>query len=164
MLEEWKPVEHFEGLYEVSNLGNVRSLRSGALRKPVVNKSTGYAAVVLCGSTYKQTLTVHRLVAKAFVENPNSYDFVNHIDENKLNNNAWNLEWCTKAYNNTYNGKTQRCCKKVAQINPETGEQVIWPSAKAASRMNIANYKNISACCRGKRNKAGGYKWRFVNE
>lgn len=158
---QWKPVVGFENYYEVSNLGDVRSLRSGRLRKPVKNSQNGYLTMVLCGKDIKKTVYVHRLVAEAFVENPHGLDFINHKDENKLNNRADNLEWCTKAYNNTYNGKTQRCCKGIVQINPETGEKTRWASARKAHEAGIANYKNISACCRGLRPYAGGYIWRF---
>ena len=155
-----RPVKGFEGFYEVDECGNIYSLRTNKIRKPVLNKTTGYLTVVLCGRA-KKTLTVHRIVANAFIPNPESYQCVNHKDENKTNNNVSNLEWCTKAYNNTYNNKTQRCCKKVVQILP-SGKEVIWSSARKASEAGIANYKNISACCRGIRRTAGGSKWRFI--
>jgi hypothetical protein len=157
-----RPVVGFETFYMVSNDGEVLSLRTGKLRKPVINPQTGYLAVVLSGDHIKKTKSIHRLVAEAFVDNPNGYGFVNHKDENKLNNSADNLEWCTKAYNNTYNGKTQRYCKGVVQIDPQTKQQTTWSSARKAHEAGIANYKNISACCRGKRKMAGGYEWRFT--
>lgn len=162
MQNEWKPVPGFEKYYKVNRSGDVLSLRSGTLRMPVRNPQNGYLTMVLSGVCEKKTVYVHRLVAEAFVENPNGYGFVNHKDENKCNNDASNLEWCTKAYNNTYNGKAQRCCKPVVQINPLTGEETVWSSARDAAYANFANCKNISACCNGKRKRAGGYEWRFV--
>ena len=158
---EWKPVAGFEQYYEISNMGDVLSVRSHRIRKPVRNKKNGYLQVVLCGDKHKKTMYVHRLVADAFVDNPNGYNFVNHKDENKLNCDASNLEWCTKEYNNTYNDKTQRCCKGVVQVDPNTGEEKHWQSARKAHEAGIAHYKNISACCRGLRFTAGGYIWRF---
>lgn len=158
----WKPVVGFEGFYEVSDHGEIKSLRSMKIRKPIFNSQNGYNALVLSGDHFKKTMYVHRIVAEAFVENPKNYGFVNHKDENKLNNVVSNLEWCTKAYNNTYNEKTQRCCKKIIQIDPETGDSTPWRSARKAHEAGIANYKNISACCRGLRKSAGGYEWRFA--
>jgi hypothetical protein len=157
----WKPVIGFEDFYMVKNAGDVLSLRNMKLRKPVRNPVNGYYTVVLSGDHVKRTMCIHRIVAEAFVDNPNKYGFINHKDENKLNNNACNLEWCTKAYNNTYNGKTQRCCKSIVQIDPKTGDEVVWSSARKAHEAGIAHYKNISACCRGLRKTAGGYEWRF---
>lgn len=161
----WRPVDGYESFYRVSNVGDVLSLRTGKIRKPVINRKNGYAYLILSGDNVKETLPVHRIVAKAFVENPFGYECVNHKDEDKLNNDSSNLEWCTKAYNNTYNGKTQRCCKSVVQIDPGDGKETIWTSARKACEAGIANFKNISACCYGRRKTAGGYKWRFlINE
>ena len=162
MQNEWKPVLGFEKYYKVNRSGDVLSLRSGTLRVPVPNPQNGYLTMVLSGRCEKKTVYVHRLVAEAFVENPNGYGFVNHKDENKHNNDASNLEWCTKAYNNTYNGKTQRCCKPVIQIDPHSGEETIWDSARKADEAGLADYRNISACCNGTRKSTGGYKWRFA--
>jgi len=158
----WKPVVGFEEYYEVSNTGQIKSLRSGKLRKLVSNKQTGYLMVILCGNGFKKTCLVHRLVATAFCEKKNGCNFVNHKDENKHNNVASNLEWVTKAYNNTYNGKTQRCCKPIEQMDESFNVIRIWDSARiAASELGI-QYKNISAVCRGLRPHAGGYKWGFA--
>lgn len=163
MNEIWRPVVGFEKFYMVSNTGSILSLRSGKLRKPVPNHKNGYLTAVLCGDHIHKTTYIHRVVAEAFVCNPDGHAYVNHKDENKHNNSADNLEWCSKQYNNTYNGKTQRCCKGVVQIDPETLQETIWASARKAHEAGIANYKNISACCRGVRNMAGGYRWRFNN-
>lgn len=162
MGEEWLPVVGYEQFYKVNSSGTIVSLRTGKIRKPVRNPQTGYNTMILSGNHVKKTICIHRIVAEAFIENPNGYGCVNHKDENKLNNAVENLEWCSKAYNNTYNGKTQRCCKKIIQRDPNTGIETIWDSARKASRAGIADYKNISACCRGLRKKTGGYEWRFA--
>lgn len=100
----WKPVVGYEGLYEVSNTGLVKSLNK--YKKPRLLKLTkrtdGYLGVVLCRDKTQRTFTVHRLVANAFLPNPDDLEMINHKDENKTNNHVNNLEWCTRAYNQVY--------------------------------------------------------------
>ena len=158
---EWRDVPGFEKYYMVSSTGLVYSKRSGKLRKLVANPQTGYLTVVLCGDC-KKTLTVHRIVAEAFLEKPIGCDFVNHKDENKHNNDLTNLEWCTKQYNNVYGSKLECYYRPIIQIDPQTGEETQWKSCIFPEKAGIANHKNISACCRGLRNKAGGYEWRYA--
>lgn len=106
MTEEWRDIKGYEGLYQVSNKGRIKSLKSWGgnnerIMKPR-NQGTGYYMVGLSkNKQYKQFL-IHRLVAMAFIPNSNNYDFVNHKDENKTNNVVENLEWCTKSYNAIY--------------------------------------------------------------
>ena len=112
MIERWKPIEGYESLYEVSNLGTIRSvdhfgsngvstiLYKGKPLKPFLDGRGYYVQVTLCkGKHHKQKVLVHRLVAKAFVPNPNNLPEVNHKDGNKLNNEASNLEWVTSKQN-----------------------------------------------------------------
>lgn len=160
--EIWKPVVGFEEYYEVSDAGRVRSLRSGQIRKPVPNQTNGYLTMVLHGDNFKKTMTVHRIVAQAFCEKPANCDFVNHKDENKHNNNASNLEWVTKAYNNAYNGKDQRCNKAIEQLDEDFNLIRRWSSARKACEATGIEYKNISSVCRGLRPRAGGFRWRFA--
>ena len=112
MAEVWKDVKGFEGLYQVSNLGRVRSLdrmknnrlfRGRVLRQPKDND--GYCLVTLCDGKRSKTGKVHRLVAFAFIPNPDNLPEINHIDENKENNRADNLEWCSTKYNLTYGSR-----------------------------------------------------------
>ena len=112
MCEIWKDIRGYEGLYQVSNLGRVRSLdriKRGAHYKGkilVLSKDKdGYLIVGLHDSKRSNTYRVHRLVAISFIPNPNDLPEVNHIDENKENNNVNNLEWCSTKYNLTYGSR-----------------------------------------------------------
>ena len=101
MMEEWRAVPGYEGLYEVSNIGNVRNVRRNTLLR-LTKTNNGYIRVGLCKNGIKTGFQVHRLVAQAFIPNPNNLPQVNHLDENKTNNNVDNLEWCTAKYNLSY--------------------------------------------------------------
>lgn len=106
MKEIWKDIEGYEGCYQVSNFGNVKSLNYMHTGKEQIlklkTKKSGYLQVNLCKDGKIKTYTIHRLVAKAFVENPDNLPQVNHIDEDKTNNRFDNLEWCDQKYNNNY--------------------------------------------------------------
>lgn len=171
----WKPVVGYEKFYEVSSEGEIRSLprmvhagrgvyykKPGRIRKPVFNKANGYYMLFLSGETEKKCVYVHRIVAQAFCDNPPNFDMVNHINEIKTDNRAENLEWCSKEYNNTFNGKDQRSCKAIEQLSLDGEVISTWSGAREAAKELGIEYKNISAVCRGKRTSAGGYKWRFV--
>ena len=110
MKEEWKDIEGYENEYQVSNLGKVKSLKSNIIMKQNLNKKYNRYSIMLWKNGKSKRFWVARLVAKAFVFNPNPDIFtqVNHKDENKTNNNSDNLEWCTVAYNNTYGTRLQR--------------------------------------------------------
>ena len=99
MIEVWKEIDGTNGKYCVSNTGKVLGVKRGRLLKPKVDRY-GYECVLLwLDYNNKIYATIHRLVAKAFCENPNNYNIVNHKDMNKRNNNATNLEWCTNKHN-----------------------------------------------------------------
>ena len=112
MNEIWKNIAGYEGLYEVSSFGRVRSLRFGKTKilKPGKNKK-GYLRVSLCKNGKQKTFFVHRLVAQAFLENPQNLPQINHKDENKQNNRLENLEWCSCDYNNNYGTRNERAGK-----------------------------------------------------
>ena len=106
MVEVWKDIPGYEGYYQVSNFGRIMSLRSYGgnehkLLTPCGN-GTGYLKVMLCKDRIHKQFLIHRLVAMAFIPNPDNCDFVNHKDEDKTNNVVDNLEWCTKSYNSVY--------------------------------------------------------------
>lgn len=161
--EAWKPVpvSNFENLYEVSNFGRVKSngtyntCKRGILT-PMIDAS-GYEHVRLYNNGISKDFSIHRLVALAFIPNPNNYKYVNHKDENTRNNKVNNLEWCTNSYNLSYS-----IGKKVAQYS-KTGLCIkVFNCLQDASReLNIPT-SNISKCCMGKRHSAGKYIWRYV--
>ena len=118
--EIWKDIQGYEGLYQISNLGRVKSLEriiitnngitkkiSEKILKPYL-KGNGYYNIVLRKDSKTKCYFVHRLVAKEFIPNPDNLPQVNHKDENKLNNNVDNLEWCTSKYNNNYGTHNER--------------------------------------------------------
>lgn len=125
--EEWKDIEGYEGLYQVSNMGRVKSIKIYVSRK---RKDThrikeiilrtwlnrGYVYLKLSKNSILKSLKVHRLVAEAFIQNPMNFPDVNHKDENKENNNVSNLEWCTKLYNQKYGTAMQRS-KETIRLN-----------------------------------------------
>lgn len=167
MKEEYKDIEGYENLYQVSNLGNVKSLnynRTGKERilKPIKDNN-GYLFVTLCKEREHIKYSIHRLVAEAFISNSDNLPQVNHIDEDRTNNNVTNLEWCTAKYNSNYGSRTERSAlsrsKQVMCI--ETG--VAYPSSSEAARQLGFAQTNISRCCNGIRNTCGGFHWRFVS-
>lgn len=177
--EEWRDIEGFEGLYQVSNYGRVKSLQREVrantcgvrmLAEKVLRASknnAGYMLVVLCKNGKHFNKMVHRLVAEAFIANPNGFKEVNHKDENKLNNNIENLEWCNRVYNATYGTGVERCAKQkwksIDMIDLNGCVLQTFDSALQAEKETGINRKNISSVCLGKRNIAGGYNWRFSN-
>ena len=172
MEEIWKDIAGFEGLYQVSNLGNVRSLRKSwasngekfHIMRPSINR--GYAYLSLRDLNGGDTsFPVHRLVALAFIPNPEGFKCVNHKDENKLNNNVDNLEWCTLAYNFNYGTARARqgisYGKPVEQLTVDGLVIASYCSAEVASKLTGMDSSSIHKCCRGKRQSAGGYCWRY---
>ena len=131
----WKPVVSYKGLYEVSNIGRIRNIR-GKLVKQSMTVS-GYKRVTLRKNNIAKTKLAHRLVAEAFIPNPNNYNIVNHKDENKLNNNVENLEWCTQSYNSSYSStyptKTISSKYRVLKVSLD-GKYVTGMTIKQAAR------------------------------
>lgn len=153
--ENWKDVVGYEGLYKVSDKGNVYSIgrigapgrkRGGRILKPGYDKD-GYLRVYLCKNGKRKTRFIHRLVAGVFLPNPNGLQQVNHRDEVKDNNNVENLEWCTREYNNNYGTRTERISKKVRAVNVETGEVITFNSTQEAGRKGYHS-SAVSAACR----------------
>ena len=202
MEEQWRDiiiekngvVYDYSGIYEVSNLGRVRSVdrvdsRGRRLEGRILkqNKNKGYLSVALCGKVFK----VHRLVATVFVPNPNNLPQVNHLDENKHNNRVDNLEWVTAKDNMNYGTRNQRASKamkgrtfseehkqKMKESHPdyhgnkhprakkviciETGQ--VFGTLKEAGECYGISKESICSCCKGKRETAGGYHWKYYDE
>lgn len=182
-MEEWKDIEGYEGLYQVSNLGNVKSLgnnksRKEKLLKPGKNKSN-YLTVVLCKNGEHKTCKVHRLVANAFIPKIDGKTHVDHIDGNPSNNVYTNLRWCSQAENNNFDlyrrhmseakkgeksylyGKhrTEETKRKIAKANSKQVLCIemnkIYGSTMEVERELGIDHSNISMCCNGKYKFAG---------
>ena len=175
MREEWRPLVGYEGNYEVSNRGNMKSLNYNHtgkenIMKPQKNRD-GYLIIGLWKDGKAKWYLVHRLVASVFCENPHGYTEVNHLDEDKTNNCADNLEWCSRSYNLTYNDRAKKIGEKntnhpktskpVIAIDVRTGLILEFASSREAERETGIPHGNIIQCCKGKLNSCGGFYWMY---
>lgn len=189
MDEIWKPIVNYDGYYEVSNLGNVRSVNRVIIDsnknafnhkskqlKPAKNKY-GYLQVGLSINGKINSYTVHTLVAKAFINNSENKPTVNHIDGNKENNNVQNLEWATKSEQaihslknglrkmpNSWTGKfgsKHGACKSVLQYSKDNVLINEFGSIIEASNKLKINASSITRVCKGQKITAGGYIWKY---
>lgn len=184
-MEEWRDIEGLEGYYQVSNTGSVRSLDrevvasiygtkkilKGKMMKLTssVEKSReqfgSYLVVNLRKEGKNKVWLVHQLVAKAFLDNPNNYPVVNHIDGNKHNNNVENLEWCTYRDNNIHalkNGLRKPRGNAIVQLSMEDRSIIAeFISVSEASRVTGIGRSSISHCVNGRIERAGGFYWEY---
>lgn len=190
-MEQWKPIKGYEGLYQVSNEGRVRSLdrivavlKNGKFSEKKIKGKTlklwvaqDYLHVTLCKDGKVKAPFVHKLVASAFVNNPKGYKIVNHKDENKLNNRSDNLEWCTTVYNRNYGtGEQRRLIAFLAssELHNKKHTSVISTNKKNGQ---VTKYNSICDvakdgfiatcvvnCCKGRRKSHKGCTWRYENE
>ena len=162
VVETFVKIEGFEN-YEVSNLGKVRNIKSGIMLKPWFTKD-GYLRHCLYKHNKRKNLLLHRIIATAFIDNPEKKPQVNHIDENKLNNDLSNLEWCTERENAIHGTRIKRIAEKLSQkvIQLDLNDNIlnVFKSMRQAERETGVLVGNISSCCNGKTKSAGGYKWR----
>ena len=159
MTETWKAIAGYEGLYEVSDLGRVKSLKfcKEKILKPQKTRDD-YLQVDIYKDGKVKHSKVHRLVAEAFIQNPQGLETVNHKDEVKTNNVASNLEWMSRGDNKRYSAN-----KSVQMFDKKTGELLAtFPSLMEAERVTGIHKSNISECCNGKQKSAGGYSWRYI--
>ena len=183
--EIWKDIKDFEGFYQISNLGNVKALerkvsgKLGSLRtlpeKLMIPTNNGYGYLVICLCKYgkRYDRKIHRLVAEAFIPNPNNLPTVNHIDGNKLNNCVDNLEWNTIQENcrhrqNTGLGNIEAATvakyKPVMSVNVATGENNSYNSLKEAAADLDCTVKGISKVLRGECKTHKGYRFEYIDK
>lgn len=190
-LEVWKDIEGFEGLYQVSNLGNVKSLEKNVschkihLRKQkemILSPSKcndRYITFSLSKNKKRKYLLAHRLVATAFIPNPDGKTEVNHIDGNRQNNTVGNLEWATRSENmqhsystlNRINPKPMKgrfgndnpLSKRISQKTLNGNTVKIWDSMHDAFRAGY-NLGNILSCCKGRRKSHKGFIWDYLQD
>lgn len=190
MEEIWKDVEGYEGLYQVSNLGRIKSLprwiefSDGRVRfyqekiKKDKKVSTGYRQVTLYRNCVNEYFYVHRLVAGAFIPNPNNLIDINHIDGNKTNNLVTNLEWCSRSENIKHAYDTglriahtgdaiEKKSKAVLQFKEDGTFVAEYPSETEAAKKNMCKQSTISYYCRGNNKHKKmymGYIWKYKND
>ena len=177
MKEIYKDIEGYEGRYQVSNMGNVMSLNyRGTGKKRILKQgktSWGYLQVGLSKDGKTKWYTLHRLVANAFLSNPQGYKEINHKDQNKENNIVSNLEFCSAEYNINYGDRTERVAEKLTN-NPKKSKAIIaidivtglileFPSAREASRQLKVNRSGIVACLKGRGKTCGGFYWFYAS-
>lgn len=179
--EEWKPVTGYEGYYEVSNLGRVKSLerllhrgggRGDKIEPPrfmtIMKNHWGYNIVALSKDGKQRRFMLHRLVAMAFIgEPPVGFNQINHKDGNKDNNTPQNLEWCNNAMNQKHawqlglNHSTDKLKVKIVQMDDSENVIQIWKGIQEASRVLKLSAGHIWACLVGRRKHCGGFKWKY---
>lgn len=173
--EYWRPIVGYEGLYEVSNFGRVKSLNYNHTGKEKIMKPNkdkgGYLKVGLCKNGKRYQKLVHRLVAEAFLSNPYNLPEVNHINEVKTDNRVQNIEYCDRAYNSSYGTRNERIAK--TEMNHPKKSKIVFqysldgtfikefPSVSQIEREIGFSHGNISRCCRGEFKQVYGYIWRY---
>ena len=180
MQEIWKPVKDYEDLYEVSNFGNIRSVDRYVIDKgnrsfrkgtniSICDNGHGYKYVTLYKNGKQSHKHVHRLVAEAFVDNPNNYTEVNHLDLDKSNNQSVNLEWCSRQYNMSHAYKHGRLSneqnnKPVVKIGLDGTVIEKYISLVEAAKSVSGIPQNIGHCCRHTTMTMYGYYWEYDND
>ena len=185
-IEDWKSIEGYEKLYEISNLGRVKSLNYNGTKKEKILKPSidkdGYLGVVLCNNGNKKSFRVHRLVAMAFIPNPQNLPIINHKNQIVNDNRIENLEWCNYVYNNNYadrnkkvaiasrnrmlgkKGKLNPSSKSVLQFTKDGNFIRKWYCITDVEREIGIMHQDISKCCKGKQKTAGNFIWKYAEQ
>lgn len=173
--EFWRNIPRYANLYQASTHGRIRRhprmvenngtlcIRKGGIVSQS-RTSKGYCRVKLYYEGKGREELVHRLVAETFIPNKKKLPCINHKDENKTNNHVENLEWCTYKYNNLYGTRIQKSVSKQSKpvIKDDGCSTTTYPSMQEAARQTGVSAGHICQVCNGKRNKAGGFVWRFL--
>lgn len=174
--EVWIDIKDYEGYYQVSNLGRIRTVKRNtknqfkdkSLIRKLEQRNNGYLAVRLYKDNKSKKFNVHRLVAEAFIKNKNNYAYVNHINGDKQDNRVDNLEWCTASENMKHaikQGLIDLKKHQKAVIQYDKNMKIIkeWDSIKEAEKVLGINHGHITEVCRGKnyRKHAGGFIWKY---
>ena len=167
MKEIWTDIKGYEGLYQVSNFGRVKRVKTNRVLKG--SKHThGYLVVGLYKNNTKSTKKIHRLVAEVFIPNTDNKPEVNHIDEDKTNNMVSNLEWVTAKENSNHGTRNERRAKTqsipIIVTNLTTGESTKFNSGTECARQLDLDQGNITRVLKGRRNQTGGYTVKYLTE
>ena len=169
--EIWKDIKDYEGIYQVSNLGRVKSLKHSKEGKILKGRVTGkgYLSVVLFRNSVRKSNSIHRLVAQAFIPNPANKPEVNHIDENKLNNDVSNLEWVTSKENSNHGTRNLRIHQnKAVTYNRKpiicVTNGVTYASLTEACKSLGVTKPHVCSVLKGKRKTTKGYVFKYLNE
>lgn len=174
MIEIWRDVSGYEGLYLVSNLGRMRSMARVGLGKPGVKPhfifgrkdKDGYMVVSLRRAGQIKNFRIHRLVASTFIPNPSNLPMVNHKNGDKNDNSVLNLEWCNAHENNLHAKRVlgvKSNVRRVAMLNLEGEFLRYYDSIAEAGRAVGVSATAIRQCCDGDTAKSGGYRWKFAD-
>lgn len=162
MKEIWKEIKDYEGLYWISNLGYVKNKHNHILKPEYSNK--GYACVQLRKENKTRKHRVHKLVAKAFIPNPDNLPEINHIDENKVNNAVSNLEWCTHIQNmESYTKNHPDSVCNMQSVYCFDLDKYFKSASEASVHTGICR-SSIVKCCRGQLHQAGGLLWCYTKD
>lgn len=179
-MEEWRDIKGYEGLYQVSNLGRIKSLNYRSSNREEIlklhNNKKGYKQIRLSKEKTRKSYLVHRLVAQEFIPNPYNLPEINHKDECKYNNVVENLEWCTSKYNANYGTKIKRASNnnsgaknyKSRKIKCVTTGEVFDTMTEASKKYNVQT-AHLTDCCKGRRKTTGKHpitriplEWKYI--
>lgn len=165
-MEQWKPIKGYEELYEISSYGNICIKTKKKLLK--LNKnSRGYIVITFTKNKIQKSYSVHRLVAEAFIPNPENKPQVNHINGDKTDNRVENLEWCTGSENMQHCYKNNLQKKRFKRVNQYTLDNCFvkqWDSLTQIEKELHIKHSKVSMVCNCKRKKAGNFIWRYADE